>query len=581
MSAELLLREFERVSDASDAVSRLRRFVLAMAVRGRLVGQASHEGDALTLIREATVPTLDRTKRVTLSSEFPEASEIPFAIPDAWMWCRLNQVGVIIGGGTPPSADADNFAPGGTAIAWLTPADMARQADLVVRHGERDLTKKGLASSSATLMPEGTVLFTSRAPIGYVGVAGQEITTNQGFKSLVPSSAVASRYAAIFFRAFAPVIDAAAPGTTFKEVSGKIVSSLVVPLPPLAEQHRIVAKVDELMDLCDQLELAQKEREQHRDALRAVSLHRLTATPGKGDTTKDVKFFLKTSERLITKPEHVGAVRQTVLDLAVSGGLVRQNPDDQPAAELLRQIEFEQAQSLPLKGMRRPTLAMQVSTDELPNGWVSTTVSQVFRVTGGIQKQPKRSPADNAFPYLGVSNVQRARLDLHRVSRFELFPGELERYRLEPGDLLVVEGNGSPAEIGRCARWNGEIVECVHQNHIIRCRPLRNGIERFVLLYLNAPSGTATMRNLAITSAGLYSLSVGKIQKIIIPLPPLAEQRRIVEKVDELMAVCDELEGAFNAAEDGRARFSSSLLQEVLSESVVAEAAVESVVRAL
>ena len=152
------------------------------------------------------------------------------------------------------------------------------------------------------------------------------------------------------------------------------------------------------------------------------------------------------------------------------------------------------------------------------------------------------APKSNAYPYLGVGNVYRGYLDLTNVKQFELEPGELKRRRLECGDLLVIEGNGSLNEIGRCAKWNGEIQDCVHQNHVIRCRPRDTEISSFVLLFLNSPTGMEIMQRLAITSSGLYSLSVGKIRQIKIPLPPLTEQRRIVAKVDELMAICDRLE---------------------------------------
>jgi type I restriction enzyme S subunit len=339
-------------------------------------------------------------------------------------------------------------------------------------------------------------------------------------------------------------------------------------LPPLDEQRMIVAKVDELMTLCDQFESAQDEGEARRDELRRASLRRITA--GQVDKTSAVAgawFFLQRSKRLITKPEHVTEVRHSILDLAVSGKLVPQDPTDKPATKILREIQTNSTGTRVRQGKGNLETAYdEMPHESLPTGWVWTKVGQVFLVTGGIQKQPKRTPTANAFPYLGVSNVQRGRLDLKSVARFELFPGELEKLRLETGDLLIVEGNGSANEIGRCARWNGEITDCVHQNHIIRCRPLCEDLERFVLLYLNSPSGTATMRHLAITTAGLYNLSVGKIQRITVPLPPLAEQGRIVAKVDELMSACDQLEIALKAAQAKQGQLLEALLREALGD---------------
>jgi type I restriction enzyme S subunit len=143
--------------------------------------------------------------------------------------------------------------------------------------------------------------------------------------------------------------------------------------------------------------------------------------------------------------------------------------------------------------------------------------------------------------------------------------GELERRRLEPSDLLIIEGNGSINEIGRCAIWHGEIADCVHQNHVIRCRPKDLKIAPFTLLFLNSPLGVEIMQRLAITSSGLFSLSVGKIREIDIPLPPLPEQLRIVAKVDELMALCDQLEASLTTAQTEASRLLESVLHNALN----------------
>ena len=355
MNAERLLKHFERISEAPDAIPRLRRFILDLAVRGKLVEQDPNDEPAEELLRRIQAEKARRIEvgeiRPPRSLEWIDEIEKIFSLPNSWAWIRLEEVGAIIGGGTPPSGDPDNFTDGGAGIAWLTPADLGKHDDLYVSHGARDLTEKGLQSSSATVMPKGSILFTSRAPIGYTAIASNEISTNQGFKSVVPYIVECSRYVATYLHAFGTWIDSQAPGTTFREVSGKIVSGLPFPLPPLAEQHRIVAKVDELMALCNELEAAREKREIQRDRLVAASLHglnngSLSPEPGRLTFEESARFYFKHLPRLTTRPGHIKQLRQTILNLAVQGKLVEQDPNDEPAAELLKQIEREKEQQM-------------------------------------------------------------------------------------------------------------------------------------------------------------------------------------------------------------------------------------------
>ena len=174
-------------------------------------------------------------------------------------------------------------------------------------------------------------------------------------------------------------------------------------------------------------------------------------------------------------------------------------------------------------------------------------------------------PRNNHFPYLRVANVQREKLLLSDIERFELEQGELERWRLLPGDLLIVEGNGSEQEIGRCAVWNGEIPDCVHQNHLIRVRPIAPLPATYALLFMNSEFGRAEMKHLAITTSGLYSLSVGKIQQIAIPLPPLPEQSRIVARVAELRALCAQLRDRLATTAQTQSRLAEALLEQAVA----------------
>ena len=198
---------------------------------------------------------------------------IPYELPNTWKWVALGEIAAIIGGGTPRTSNPENFASPGTGIAWITPADLGRQSSLYVSRGARDITIKGLSTSSAQLVPNGTVLFSCRAPIGYVAIAENQVSTNQGIKSLMPLIRDCSRFISIVLTCFAPEIDASAPGTTYKEISGKLLARVAFPLPPVAEQHRIVAKVDELFTICAELESSHHSRARFNTRLLDATIH--------------------------------------------------------------------------------------------------------------------------------------------------------------------------------------------------------------------------------------------------------------------------------------------------------------------
>ena len=209
------------------------------------------------------------------------------------------------------------------------------------------------------------------------------------------------------------------------------------------------------------------------------------------------------------------------------------------------------------------------SSRGVPSHWTWTTLGDIAEVKGGIQKQPKRRPNEHPAPFLRVANVLRGELLLDEVHEIELFDGELEKYRLSAGDLLVVEGNGSPQQIGRAACWGGEIADCVHQNHLIRVRPGPNLVPRYLALYWNAPHTASILREVASSTSGLYTLSTAKVKSIPIPLAPLPEQQRIAEEVEQQLGTHTRLEQSIRRALDRLGAVRRSILAVAFSGQLV------------
>lgn len=228
--------------------------LLQAAMQGKLTQQLPEDGSAADLLASIRAEKEQLIKEKKIKKEKPLApiseDEIPFDIPDNWEWVRLSYIGEIVGGGT-PKTEVPSYWDGD--IPWLTPADMKNVMSRYVKNGERFITEEGLANSSSRLMPKGTVLYSSRAPIGYIAISENDICTNQGFKSVVPYIHGLSEYLYYAIIQATPGIVKRASGTTFKEISGSEFGKTVIPLPPLAEQKRIVEKLDKLLPLCDAL----------------------------------------------------------------------------------------------------------------------------------------------------------------------------------------------------------------------------------------------------------------------------------------------------------------------------------------
>jgi type I restriction enzyme, S subunit len=570
MNAERLLAYYEQIADASEAIARLRRFILDLAVRGKLLSQDPNDEPASELLKRIAKEKARLVKAGELRKprDLDSGNDLnePFAIPMTWRWVRLDAVGAIVGGGTPSAADADNFAEPGEGVPWLTPADLGGYSDLYISRGSRDLSEKGSRSSSATVMPKGSVLFTSRAPIGYVAIASNPLSTNQGFKSIVPYIADCSRFVATAMKAFAPEIDAKAPGTTFKEVSGKIVAAIPFPLPPLAEQHRIVAKVDELMGLCDRLETARGGRERSRDRLAAASLARLNA-PDPATFQVDARFALDALPALTTRPDQIKALRQTILNLAVRGKLVPKDRNDEPASELLKRIAKERTGPQAAKNARRngETDISNLRADTpLPVGWRWTKIGEIA-LSMRYGTSTKCEYAAPGVPVLRIPNVSDGIISLDDIKFGPLTEGEVRDLALKAGDLLMIRSNGSLDIVGRSAVVTAEADGMAFAGYLVRLRlSLANIKSEYISLALNSADVRDQIERPIRSVVGLKNVNLTEFGALTFPLPPLAEQHRIVAKVDALMALCDRLEASLNATVATRRRLLDALLAETL-----------------
>jgi type I restriction enzyme S subunit len=325
-------------------------------------------------------------------------------------------------------------------------------------------------------------------------------------------------------------------------VPPEFLSELTFNLPPSPEQERIVAEIEKQFTRLDAAVAALKRVQANLKRYRAAVLK--AACEGclvltEAELARREGHSYETGEQLLARILEERRARWESDQLAkmVAAG---KPPHNDEWRKKYKEPETPDTSGLP----------------QLPGGWTWASLAQLSEIQGGIQKQPKRAPRSNAFPYLRVANVYRGRLDLSEIEYMELFGEELEKLRLQTGDLLIVEGNGSPSEIGRMAIWRGEIANCVHQNHIIRARLIGGTVPIFFASYWNSPMGSGEVLRLAGSTSGLFTLSVSKVGRLPIPLAPLEEQIRIVAELELRLSrlAAMEISAAHNSVRADRLR---------------------------
>ncbi len=473
-------------------------------------------------------------------------------LPVGWNKVLITQVAKIIGGATPNANDPAMFCEEG-GIAWLTPADLSGYEEKYITRGKRNLTQLGYESCSTRLMPKGSVLFSSRAPIGYLAISSNPICTNQGFKSFECGSVINNEYLYYYLKSSKEYLESIATGSTFKELSATRIADLTLPLPPLPEQKRIAARLDLL-------------------------LGRLKAARA----------------RLDAVPELVARFRKSVLAMAVSGRLTEEwraeHAAELPSAEELlarvraeRRAAWEKAELEKLRAKGKdpkddgwkqkyvePEPVDASELGELPEGWVWVVTSSVCSsVFDGTHDAPKYY--DHGFPLVTSKNIINHQIDLEDTKKIlEKDHREIsKRSGLKIGDLLY----SMIGTVGNTAIVRTTTEFSIKNIGVFRCTLVSS---KYLELYLNSPIHLSWLSE-SIQGTSQKFAGLDLLRNIPVMMPEIAEQSEIVRRVDELFSMADALEARVAEARAMAERLEPSILAKAfrgeLSEQVPEEAA--------
>ena len=553
MNADRLLAHYENVADAPDAIARLRRFILDLAVRGKLVPQDANDEPASELLKRIAKAKarLDRKERIKKEPKNLIGEAEPVQMPRGWASAPLADLVTVLNG---RAYKQNELLSAGTPV---------------LRVGNLFTSDKWYYSTlqldEDKYCQNGDLIFAWSASFGPFIWDGEKVIYHYHIWKLPPHSEadLDKLYLYNFLLQKTREIKESGHGISMIHMTKEKMEKLVIPLPPLAEQRRIVAKVDELMGLCDRLESAREARAAVRDRLGAASLARLNA-PDPDTFENDARFALDALPALTTRLDQIKRLRQTILNLAVRGKLVPQDLNDEPASELLKRIAKAKARLLITKNTKaKQAIPRDSKTDvfALPSNWAWCQLDEVaWKITDGDHLTPKREPKGRYL--LSARNVLNGRIDVADVD----FVGKAEfdrmRRRCDPNKFdLLISCSGS---VGRVA-----IVDQDDAYVMVRSAALVKPVFASELAeYLaKALISDCLQDQMGIRSkaAAQPNLFIGQIRQLMIPLPPLAEQYRIVAKVDALMALCDRLEASLTAAGAARRRLLDALLAEAIA----------------
>jgi type I restriction enzyme S subunit len=524
MKLETFFEKFDLFADAPDAAARMREVIWQLAVQGKLVQQNptdEHASVLLERIRKTKISLLKNRRGSRIEKESNENEELyPYSIPTGWIWTQLGSVQIFTNGYAFKSDDYRD-----TGVGIIRMGELGANGDIDETNMKYVSPEIANSISETFVVNPGDLLMGMSGSIGKLAInrSSKTYLLNQRVGRLEPII-IEKAYLYSFLKTAEQHYLQISFGMAIKNLSTKQIIETPFPLPPLAEQKRIVAKVDELMALCDQLEAQQQQQETRHAALVQASLARFTQAP----TPTNLQFLFHPSYTVSPAD-----LRKTILTLAVQGKLVPQDPKDKRASLFPTD---ESPFNIPANWQWRPlgTLGL-CRTGKTPPTNDPTNYGSGFPFIGPgqITQNGSFTPSEKTITQTGLSNSTEAKAN----------------------DILMVCIGGSIGKAAIC-------LETIGFNQQINSIRLADDLPTFVYLALTSSYFQEQVITRASGSATPI-INKGKWAQILIPLPPLAEQRRIVAKVDKLMALVDDLESQLAASRTVAHNLMAALVQEL------------------
>lgn len=556
----MLLSNMELFATAPGGVAKLRELILTLAVQGKLVPQDPADEPAGVLLQKIRAEKDRLIAEGKIKRDKPLAAvgeeDCPFEAPNGWEWVTFGVIAGIERGGSPrPIESFLTDDPHG--LNWIKIGDTDKGGKYITSTREK-IRREGLAKTRMVF--PGDFLLTNSMSFGRPYITQIEGCIHDGWLRISPPSSLNKDYlfALLSSQFIRQLFVAAAAGGVVQNLNADKVRNVPIPLPPLAEQSRIVTRVEALMRLCDALEAkGQLEAAQHAQLVSTL-LGTLTASATPEELADNWQRVAQHFDLLLDRPEAIAALEQTLLQLAVRGLLVPQDPTEEPASALLQKIRAEKDRLIATGQIKRdkplPPITDEEKPFELPVGWEWVPLQHVGYTQTGTTPD-KKNPAfyGSHIPFIKPGDIYPEFVNYDNEGLSESGLNDSGRFAPSGSVLMVCIGTiGKTNIIDRGCSFNQQINSITP----LVCVP------EFIALYLRSPEFQLEAWERS-SSTTISILNKGKWEEIPLALPPLAEQSRIVTRVTALRRLCAHLRQRLAEREAVQARLAEALVQEV------------------
>lgn len=484
----------------------LKASILQLAIQGKLVEQRPEEGTGEELYQQiqAEKQLLTKAGKIKKEKPLPEIAEdeIPFDIPENWKWYRLGELFNIVNGFTPLKSNPEFWEDGD--IPWFTIEDVHRQGRFI-SSTEKFITRKALSKNTERIVPADTVLLCCTASVGEYAYTKIPLTTNQQFNAFMLNEHYKKAVYPLYVFEYAKTLKGSlidkAGKTTFNFVSVGKLSNMLIPLPPLAEQKRIVARIEELLPLIDRYEAAWSKLEEFNK-----------------------QFPVD--------------MQKSILQMAIQGKLVPQFPEEGTGEELFLQIQAEKQALIKAGTIKKEKPLPGITEDEIPfdipESWKWVRFSDVLDVRDGTHDTPKY--VTSGIPLVTSKNLVDGKIDFDTTKLISQEDAQAINLRsaVDDGDILfaMIGTIGNPVFVKKDREF------CIKNMALFKAINKDLFDMEYLLLFLQNEQHVMKKK----ASGGVQSfVSLKFLRNYLLPLPPLAEQKRIVAKVEEILPMCERL----------------------------------------